>query len=61
MFNSYIFNCIIYPKGYINGLLGLDLLMKVKAVIDLGELTLKVLKKFLVSRINAYNFIANII
>lgn len=32
---------VINPKGYINGLLGLDLLMKVGAIIDLGELTIE--------------------
>lgn len=32
---------VIDPKGYINGLLGLDLLMKVGAIIDLGELTIE--------------------
>lgn len=33
---------IIDPKGYINGLLGLDLLMKTGAVIDLQTLSLHV-------------------
>lgn len=33
---------IIDPKGYINGLLGLDLLMKTGAVIDLKTLSLHV-------------------
>jgi predicted aspartyl protease len=32
---------VIDPSGYINGLLGLDLLMKIGAIINLGELTLK--------------------
>ena len=31
---------VIDPKGYINGLLGLDLLMKLGAVIDLKKLSL---------------------
>ena len=31
---------VIDPKGYINGLLGLDLLMKLGAVIDLKRLSL---------------------
>lgn len=34
---------VIDPKGYINGLLGIDLLMKAKAIIDLGELELKII------------------
>lgn len=34
---------VIDPKGYINGLLGLDLLIKVGAIIDLRELTLKII------------------
>ena len=34
---------VIAPKGYINGLLGLDLLMKVGAIINLAELTLKII------------------
>lgn len=32
---------VIDPSGAINGLLGLDFLMQVKAVIDLGKLTVK--------------------
>lgn len=32
---------VIDPKGYINGLLGLDLLMNIGAIIDLGELAIK--------------------
>ncbi|SCZ10836.1 retroviral-like aspartic protease family protein [Alkaliphilus peptidifermentans] len=35
---------MIDPRGYINGLLGLDLLMKIGAVIDLNELTIRVNK-----------------
>lgn len=33
---------VIDPRGRINGLLGLDLLMKVGAIIDLNEMSLKV-------------------
>ena len=33
---------VIDPKGYINGLLGLDLLMKIGAVIDLSRLSITV-------------------
>jgi hypothetical protein len=29
---------VIDPKGYINGLLGLDLLMEMRAIIDLKNL-----------------------
>lgn len=32
---------VIDPNGYINDLLGLDLLMTVGAIIDLGELAIK--------------------
>lgn len=31
---------VIDPQGYINGLLGLDILMKLNAVIDLKKLTI---------------------
>lgn len=33
---------VIDPKGYINGLLGLDLLMKLGVIIDLKNLTLRI-------------------
>jgi len=33
---------VIDPKGNINGLLGLDLLMKIGAIIDLKSLTITV-------------------
>lgn len=33
---------VIDPKGYINGLLGLDLLMKLGVIIDLKKLTLRI-------------------